>query len=175
MRTRVGYTGGTTADPTYRNIGDHAEALQIDFDPNAVSYEELLALFWSSHDPTRAHFSTQYMSAVYASPEQLDLARASGEEAAAARGAILATAIRPLEQFYRAEDYHQKYRLRRHPELVDELRARFKTDQGMVDSTVAAKLNGYLGGYAKRAEVLRELDGLELTPIAAELVRQRVA
>ena len=175
IRTRVGYTGGTTEDPTYRNIGDHAEALQIDFEPDVVSYAELLALFWSSHDPTRGHFSTQYMSAVYASPEQLELAGASGQEAAAAHEGDLATAILPLERFYRAEDYHQKYRLRRYPQLVDELRARFKTDQGMVDSTVAAKLNGYLGGYARRADVLRELEGFELTPSAAELVRQRVA
>jgi peptide-methionine (S)-S-oxide reductase len=176
IRTRVGYTGGTTADPTYRNIGDHAEALQVDYEPDVVTYDELLGLFWSSHDATRGHFSTQYMSAVYAADDsQLERARATGDIAALERGGELATSVLRLERFYRAEDYHQKYRLRRHQLLVDELRGRFKTDQGMVDSTIAARLNGYLGGYGRREEQLAALEGFGLSAPAANLVRERVA
>jgi peptide-methionine (S)-S-oxide reductase len=51
VRTEVGYTGGTAAQPTYRNIGDHSEAIRIEFDPHKVSYTELLEVFWASHDP----------------------------------------------------------------------------------------------------------------------------
>ncbi len=174
MRTRAGYTGGTSVDPTYRNIGDHAEALQIDFDPSVISYAKLLELFWASHDPTRGHFSTQYLSAVYcADDDQRVLAESTGE-AAAAREGELKTLVVPLERFYRAEDYHQKYRLRRHPDLVAELIGRFKTDQGMVDSTVAARLNGFLGGHGGR-DVGDKLAALELSSAAFEIVQSRVA
>jgi peptide-methionine (S)-S-oxide reductase len=172
----VGYTGGTTPDPTYRNIGDHAEALQIDFDPEIVTYDELLAVFFSSHDCTRAHFSTQYMSAVYAADaDQLRLAREAGAAAATARGGELATSIRTLDRFYRAEDYHQKYRLRRHTDLCAELCARFGGDRGMVDSTVAARLNGLLGGHGRRRDWLEELERWGLSEASRELVRARVA
>lgn len=171
----MGYTGGTTADPTYRQIGDHAEALQVDFDPAEISFAELLELFWKSHDPTRPHFSTQYLSAVYyADDAQRTHAETSGEAAVRGREGVLATQIVPLERFYRAEDYHQKYRLRRHPELVAELVGRFKTDRGMVDSTAAARLNGLFGGHGGRDAITR-LESLDLSRRTLDLARERVA
>lgn len=145
IRTRVGYTGGTTTDPTYRNMGDHAEALQIDFDSRVISYESLLSRFWKSHDPTEPPYSTQYRSSVYAgSTAQLTRAEATGVAAAAARGGTLQTPVVRATRFYRAEDYHQKYRLRRHRKLAEALIERFGSDRAMVDSTVAARLNGCL-------------------------------
>ncbi len=172
----MGYCGGTTADPTYHNIGDHTEALQVDFDPGVVSVHALLDVYWASHDPTRTHFSTQYKAAFWAADEeQRTLAKETGACAADAREGTLETEVLTFERFYRAEDYHQKYRLRRHPLLVDELIARFKTDQGMVDSTLAARLNGYLGGYGGRKKALAALNGWDLSPQAADLVRARVA
>ena len=78
VRTRVGYAGGTTVNPTYRNIGDHAETIQIDFDPTVMTYEELLATFWASHNPIRLKLRRQYMSAIfYHDASQRDAALAS--------------------------------------------------------------------------------------------------
>lgn len=57
IRTKVGYTGGTLKDPTYHNLGDHTESLQVEYDPTVVTYEQLLGIFWESHNPTyEVHF-----------------------------------------------------------------------------------------------------------------------
>lgn len=171
----MGYTGGSTPDPTYRNIGDHAEALQIDFDPQVVTFAELLAQLWKGHDPTRARRGTQYLSAIYcADDEQRALAERTGQAAALAREAPLTTSIVALGRFYRAEDYHQKYRLRRHPELVAELIGRFGGDRAMVDSTPAARLNGFIGGHGGR-DVVAKLEALGLSRRGFDLARERVA
>lgn len=172
IRTRVGYTGGSTADPTYRRMGDHTEALQIDFDPEVLSYDDLLAIIWSAHDPTKPSYSTQYRAAIWADGDgQMAAARHSGERAAAARRGALATAIEPLGPFHRAEDYHQKYRLRRQQTIVAELVARYGSDRAMVDSTAAARLNGMLSGHGGRDEVARIVPTLDLSP-ASELALQ---
>ena len=65
IRTRVGYAGGQTSDPDYGNIGDHTETVQIDFDPQRISYEDLLDIFWRSHTSTGHGWSRQYMNAVF--------------------------------------------------------------------------------------------------------------
>jgi len=65
VRTRVGYTGGSTKNPTYHSLGDHTETVQIDYDPTQISFEELLDVFWDSHRPTQRAWSRQYMAAVF--------------------------------------------------------------------------------------------------------------
>ena len=70
VRTRVGYCGGSKPNPTYRSMGDHAETIQIDFDPTRITYEQLLELFWTSHNPCRSAWSRQYMSAIFYEGEQ---------------------------------------------------------------------------------------------------------
>lgn len=108
--TRVGYAGGTTLQPTYRAMGDHTETVQIDYDPQTISYDELLAEFWLAHDPVRPARSRQYASIVFYSNEQ---ERVAAEESKlrleASRGLRLHTDIVPLERFYLAEEYHQHY------------------------------------------------------------------
>ena len=105
MRTRVGYAGGTTASPTYRSIGDHSEAIQIDYDPEVLSYADLLDIFWSSHSCTVQPYSRQYASIVfYHDEEQRNLAietRAAQEQAL---GRTVLTEIKLFESFYLAED-----------------------------------------------------------------------
>ena len=121
LKVVSGYTGGETKNPTYREVcaGDtgHAEAVQITFDPQVISYEKLLAVFWTAHDPTTlnrqgADVGTQYRSAIFTH---------SDAQAAAARAALeaenrsghfarpLVTEIAPAGPFYPAEDYHQEY------------------------------------------------------------------
>jgi peptide-methionine (S)-S-oxide reductase len=121
--TAVGYAGGHTKNPTYREtcsgLTGHTEAVLVVFDPEKISYNELLRLFWESHDPTQGmrqgnDVGTQYRSAIYTfSPEQAAAAEASrdayqGELAQAGYGSIT-TEIAPAGEFYYAEDYHQQY------------------------------------------------------------------
>jgi peptide-methionine (S)-S-oxide reductase len=118
-RTTVGYTGGTTKNPTYEEVctdtTGHAEALQIEFDPNAVSYKDLLDVFWRVHDPTTMNrqgpdVGTQYRSAIFVhSSEQEATATASLLEAQKRYDRPIVTEVTPASEFYPAEDYHQRY------------------------------------------------------------------
>ncbi|MCB9871055.1 MAG: peptide-methionine (S)-S-oxide reductase [Planctomycetes bacterium] len=172
VRTRVGYTGGTLPNPTYRRLGDHTEAIQIDFDPRVVSYRDLLAVFFSSHNPCARPYSRQYMSAVFThSAKQAELAWAAAATAREHLAAAVRTRIEPLGTFTRAEDYHQKYTLRQYREVVGELLALYPNARDFTDSTAAARLNGYLAGSGAAADFARDLPRLGLSDRA----RQRVA
>jgi len=119
--TRVGYIGGKTENPTYKEVctdrTGHAEAVEVDFDPSKVSYEKLLDVFWENHDPTQLNrqgpdWGTQYRSAIfYHSPEQEAEAKASKErlEKSHRFSKPIVTQIVPAATFYEAEDYHQQY------------------------------------------------------------------
>jgi len=169
VRTRVGYAGGTSADPTYQNIGDHAETIQVDYDPAVISYEELLQVFWAGHNPTSRPWSSQYASIVfYHDEEQRRLAEQTRDGEAARGGGPIHTEIVPFERFYLAEAYHQKYRLQGWPELLAELQAVDARAADLVGSTAAARLNGYLGGYGDPADLQAEMEGLGLAPAAQE-------
>lgn len=163
LRTRVGYCGGTTEAPTYRSIGDHAETIQIDFDPRRISYEELLEQFWTTHNPCARPWSRQYMSAIfYTGDEQLAAIERTRARFVEDPGSVR-TEIAPLQTFWIAEDYHQKYRLRHEPELLDELRAYYPDERDFVDSTAAARINGYLDGFGAGGQLDRELGELGLS------------
>ena len=75
VRTRVGYAGGTKKNPTYHDLGDHSETVQMDYDPTVISYTKLLDVFWDSHDPSLPSDSKQYMSIIfYHNDKQKELA-----------------------------------------------------------------------------------------------------
>lgn len=161
MRTRVGYAGGTQQNPTYYNLGDHTETIQIDYDPEQITYAELLDVFWDSHDPTAPSWSRQYMSAIFfENSEQQRLAEASKQQAEERLGRPLYTEILSLDRFYLAEDYHQKYYLRRSQELMAALQTVYPDDADMVNSTAAARLNGYVGGYGTLEDLQQGLEGV---------------
>lgn len=119
-----GYAGGKTEHPTYKQVcaGDtgHAEVVQIEFDPQRVSYEKLLSVFWEAHDPTTlnrqgADVGTQYRSIIlYHSEAQRRTAEQSKLAAQGKFARPIVTEIVPLTKFYPAEDYHQDY-FRKHP------------------------------------------------------------
>jgi peptide-methionine (S)-S-oxide reductase len=119
--TTVGYTGGTMKDPSYKDVCTgttaHAEAVEVEFDPKQISYDQLLSVFWQSHDPTTLNrqgpdYGTQYRSAIfYEDAEQEAAARRSKaelEKSGLFKRPIV-TEIKPASEFYRAEDYHQQY------------------------------------------------------------------
>ena len=115
----MGYAGGAKENPTYHNLGDHTETLQIDYDPSKVSYEKLLELFWEEHDPTSRSWSRQYKAVVfYHDDDQKRLAIASRDRLAAKLGKTIHTEVLPYSRFYAAEDYHQKYYLRGHRQIL---------------------------------------------------------
>jgi peptide-methionine (S)-S-oxide reductase len=119
VKTSVGYTGGSTTDPNYEQVCSgatgHAEAVDVWFDPNVVSYDELLNLFWSIHDPTTRDrqgwdFGSQYRSAIFFhDTDEERLAVASREERQGALARPVVTEIVPAAAFFDAEDYHQRY------------------------------------------------------------------
>ena len=165
MRTRVGYAGGSKANPTYHDLGDHSETIQIDYDPARISYQELLNLFWISHSPITRPWSRQYASIIfYHNDEQKRLAEASRDREAAGLGRPLYTEIVPFSTFYLAETYHQKYRLQQAPDLLREFRAIYPQDGEFINSTAAARVNGYLGGYGTLAALEAGLEDAGLSP-----------
>ncbi len=119
--TAVGYTGGHREHPTYKQVCSggtgHAEAVQVEYDPNEISYEKLLEVFWKIHDPTQIDrqgpdIGDQYRSAIfYHTPEQEEAARKSlKEQGETGRfNRPIATRIEPARTFWMAEDYHQQY------------------------------------------------------------------
>jgi len=118
-RVESGYTGGTAANPTYKQVcgGDtgHAEAIRVTFDPEVISYDELLDIFFATHDPTQLNrqgndVGTQYRSAIFPQDEDQDRkARAAIERANADNGGRVVTTVEPNGEWYPAEDYHQQY------------------------------------------------------------------
>lgn len=160
----MGYSGGTTKNPTYYSLGDHSEAIQIDYDPNEISYGRLLEIFWSSHNPTQRAWSTQYKAVVfYHTEDQKRLAVETRDREAATRNSKIATEILPARDFYVAEAYHQKYRLRQNRELMKEFNTIYPSNDDFVNSTAAARLNGYLDGYGNTESLQQELESLGLS------------
>ena len=159
IRTRVGYAGGTTENPTYHNLGDHTETIQIDYDPAQISYEELLETYWASHNPTGQPWSRQYISIIfYHDSDQRELAAESKQSEEDSLGREVYTEITPFSEFYLAEDYHQKYYLQREPEIMEELAAIYPNFADFLDSTAVARINGYVGGHATFEELQAQLD-----------------
>lgn len=172
IRTRVGYAGGTTVNPTYRRIGDHAETIQIDYDPTVTSYQAMLDVFFDSHNACARPWSRQYMSAIFThDAEQRKLAETAAQKVALTRGQPVKSLIEPLDRFYLAEDYHQKYQLRSRKPIVAELLKIYPKLEDFVNSPTATRLNGYLAGYGSATQLRAELPAFGLTTESAERVR----
>jgi peptide-methionine (S)-S-oxide reductase len=117
----AGYLGGTLPNPTYKDVctgkTGHAEVVEVTYDPSRVSYEELLNVFWSSHDPTTLNrqgpdVGTQYRSAIFYHDDAQRQAALASKEALTKSGRFprpIVTEITPTSTFYRAEEYHQRY------------------------------------------------------------------
>ena len=117
--TQVGYMGGTLKKPTYEDVctdqTGHAEVVEVTFDPQVISYHDVMEVFWHNHNPTTVNrqgpdVGSQYRSVIfYHSPEQLTEARASRDAAQSRFPKPIVTQILPASDFWRAEEYHQQY------------------------------------------------------------------
>lgn len=170
----MGYAGGVAPKPTYQRIGDHSEAFQLDFDSAQISYAQLLALVWQGHSPTSTSWSRQYRSAIFFhDAAQKRVAEASAVALARSLGVArekIVTPIEALTSFTRAEDYHQKHDLQGQPRLAAELRRYYPQMRDFVDSTAAARLNGYLARHGSQAQLRAELEGLGLSDTGRRLL-----
>lgn len=172
VRTRVGYAGGSKVNPTYKAIGDHTETIEIDYDPEKISYQELLEIFFDSHNPYTQPYSRQYASIILANNQrQKELAVKAKEKLEAESGREVKTEIKELDKFYYAEDYHQKFRLQQQVAFrnhyLDQL-----TMEEFINSPAVTKVNGYLTGHGKRDNIIKEIGELGLNE---ELQRRLLA
>lgn len=176
IRTRVGYCGGTTRNPTYDNIGDHLETIQIDFDPAVISYTKLLKVFWETHDPCRRPFARQYTSAIFFhNRKQREAALATLAAEKKKRRPDVLTEVLPLAPFYLAEDYHQKFYLQENRTLKSHFRRLYPDLRDFIHSTAAARVNGYVGWNGTKENFRREIDSLGLPPAVRRELEDRAS
>lgn len=145
----------------------------MDYDPNVITYEELLEMFWAGHNPMSRSVSSQYGSVIfYHDEEQKHLAEASKERRENEGSRSVATEIVAYTEFWRAEDYHQKYRLRGVSGLMAEFEAMYPDAEDFVDSTAAARVNGFVGGNGTIEQVEAILGDLGLSEAGQETLME---
>lgn len=166
--TQVGYAGGTTKNPTYHNLGDHIETVQVVYDPLKISYEELLTVFWSNENAYTRSWTRQYMSAIfYYNDTQKESALQSYSQMSQTRKVHVE--IMEAEPFYLAEDYHQKYFLQQRPELMREFQV-YSDIRAFIKSTAATRVNAYIGGCGTITDLQQEIDEYGLSGEGKELL-----
>jgi peptide-methionine (S)-S-oxide reductase len=146
VRTRVGYAGGTTPDPTYHDVGDHSETVQVEYDPDAVSFETLVESAVDEHGPLRQPGKRQYQHVLF---YETDDERETIEQRLAALdvpAGDVETRVEPLSSFTLAETYHQKYHLRSKRAVLNAFEDAGYDDADVRESPAAAKLNAHVAG-----------------------------
>lgn len=164
IRTRVGYAGGTTPSPTYRQMGDHTETVEVDYDPAILRYEDVLRHFWRNHYPNRDQYKgRQYLSLLRCrNEEQFEAAELVKKEMEAELGERIETDIAAFTDFTLAEERHQKYYLKRYPKALEQLQMLYPDPAALLNSTFAARLNGFVKGFRSKDSLLAEMAGWEI-------------
>ena len=148
---------------------------RVEFDPEAVSYEQLLAVFWQSHRPHSQSYGQQYKNALWFHDNgQRKAAERTRNELRADSGQTVYTEILEARTFYPAEDYHQKYYVRKKPGVMRELLAYYQDEAGFIGSTVVARMNSYVAGYGTLDSLNAELSSYGLTPEGEALLTKLV-
>lgn len=150
-------------------MGDHTETVRVEFNPQEISYTELLKVFWAGHNPGYNTSNRQYRNAIfYLTAQQRVAAEKTRDELAANLGVPVKTDIEAGGRFYPAEDYHQKYYLRRDAVVLSEFKSIYPDNKQFAASTAVARVNGYLGCNGKPEELSRDLGRLGLSPVAQQ-------
>lgn len=163
VSTRVGYSGGTKENPSYYDLGDHSEAIQIDYDPNIISYDELLDIFWKNHSPEYKAPLRQYMSIIFYNKEQKKKAYETKMKEEKLSNSKIYTEVLQLVKFFPAENYHQKYYLQLTRELMNEFSGIYPNFNDFINSTAAAHVNGYIKGCGSIGMLKKEIKNLGLS------------
>jgi peptide-methionine (S)-S-oxide reductase len=143
VRTRVGYAGGTHEGPTYHDLGDHSEAIQVEYDPTVVSFADLVDVAVANHDPRSQSRKRQYQSVLFFESER---ERGAIETRLAEIPVPVETRVEPLDTFHLAEDYHQKYNLRSDAARLAAFEDAGYDEAAIRDSPAAARLNAAVAG-----------------------------
>ncbi|GAE01929.1 methionine-S-sulfoxide reductase [Clostridium botulinum] len=164
IKTYVGYTGGSTLFPTYNSIGDHLETVEIYYDSSKITFEDLLMVFEKNHNYTTRPNLLQYNSAILYNNEnekELCLNWMKSKEEELTKEVL--TKISPIEKFYYAEFYHQKYYVQLEPVIMSNLRSKFSTGNDLISSPLCHKLNAYLAGYSSLKNLNKEIKDFNLS------------
>jgi peptide-methionine (S)-S-oxide reductase len=141
--------------------------VQVDFDPTQISYKALVEVFFAAHDSTISGLPLQYRSVIFVhDAEQERIAQEVMQHVQATAKRPVQTVILPLQAFYPAEDYHQKYALQGDSILFGEFRAMYPDMKALLDSTAATRVNAYLYGDGTAEQLQAEIDKLGLSPEA---------
>lgn len=161
VSTVVGYAGGTSPNPTYHKIADYTETVEITFDPTIISLEKLLQIFWQNHDATKDRFykERQYISLlVFQNQKQEQIAEKIKQSEEKHEGKEIQTEFQLATTFYPAEDYHQKYSLRRFKQATEKIQALFPDkEEAFIRSTIAARLNGFIRENISLPDIKEEI------------------
>lgn len=173
IRTRVGFAGGTKEDPMYRSMGDHTETIEVDFNPEVLSYEKILHIFWSHHTSTnRVNYKErQYMSILFYHDEQqkktiLNVKKELEDE----RKETIETEIVPYSGFTMAEEHHQKYYLKRFSIAVDLLNSHYPSVDAFTHSTLTARLNGFVREFGTLNDIKNEVTEWDICEDSRQIV-----
>lgn len=143
----------------------------MDFDPERISYRELLEIFWQEHRPVHPPWSRQYMSAIFCRDDaQFEAATGMRDRLRDRWNQEIHTEIQRHWRFWRAEDYHQKYRLQAQGELMDELRTRYPGLEALLESPTAMRLNALLSRGSDRGRLARDLEAFDLSERARRIL-----
>ena len=171
--TATGYTGGEKEDPTYRNLGNHAETLRISYNPDKITYEELLEVFWENHDSQTAITSGQYRSEIFFVDEkQAAVVRNFVERKKENVSEDINLSLSQLKEFYEAEDYHQKYYLSQDNRLSQYREDLLALGEDLTYSRIITKLNAYSQDYLSEEDLISELETNYLQAEVPELINE---
>lgn len=173
-RTRVGYSGGTKENPSYYNLGDHTETLEVDFDPKVISYRELSKIYWESHNPCYKVGMRQYMSIVFYHNEEQRIISEEFKESFEKRFGRVYTELQAYSKFYLAEAYHQKYYMQLQKRFMEEFSDIYPNMKEFINSTAAARINGYVKGYGSHSQLEKEINTLGLSEEGKRLLADLV-
>lgn len=150
VKTRVGYAGGETADPTYRDLGRHSEAVQVTFDPREVGFADLLDVAVAGHDPRNQPHKRQYQNVLFYRDGDGDQRATIEDRLSSLTVRDVQTRVEPLDEFHLAEPYHQKYSLRSEQALWSAFEDAGYEEADVRESPAAAKLNADAAGKRLR-------------------------
>lgn len=168
IRTRVGYAGGSTDQPTYRQMGDHSETVQVQFDPEIIHFADIVDIFWNNHNSINIndYKGRQYRSLLFYSDEQqLETIQTVIAERKEKGLGEPETEIDPYSCFFPAEDRHQKYYLKRYPDAIVKLSSLYPRHEDLINATLAARLNGLAKGFTSLERIKNEINQWRLDPV----------
>ena len=161
LRTRVGYSGGKSTNPSYKILDLHTEVVEIDYDPDAITYDELIDIFFESHNETLRPYDQRVKSLIfYRNDDEREIAKAKLDEVRARtpENESVYTELKAFEVFYLAEPEHQNRSLKLEVSLYKELEQMFRSEDKILLSILVSKLNGYIYGYGDMEGALEVLE-----------------